>query len=161
MGVKRKQIPESESTVETPREYRWRNKDEISDLLMCTICQDIFILPMRISCGHSYCRKCIDSWFDSCRRDECPTCRQHVIKHATHRDLLAQAFLEREDVFCNMRSCNWMGPLGELDRHEVTCRAEAASKTKAKRDISYKTNLGDTGNQLDSLHNDMSHSLDN
>jgi hypothetical protein len=78
-----------------------------------------------------------------------------------HRDLLAQAFLEREDVFCTMRSCNWMGPLGELDRHEVKCRADAASKTREKQDMSYKAKLGDTGNRVETLQNDMSHSLNN
>jgi hypothetical protein len=138
MPAKRKQ---PESSVSTPsREIRWRDKDAISDLLMCTICQDVFTNPTRISCGHSFCNGCVTEWFRQKHRDECPTCRTVVLTKASHRDLLAQAFLEREDVFCSGRTCNWMGPLGELHRHELLCRQQDADKDEesTKREKNFK-----------------------
>ncbi len=125
--TKRKEIPVSAPQMETP-EIRWRDKDAISDLLFCTICQDVFTNPMRISCGHSFCKVCLESWLVNSRYQECPTCRQTVIKNGTHRDLLAQAFLEREDVFCSVRSCHWMGPLSDLKRHLDECKDSRAKE---------------------------------
>ena len=119
--LKRKQPEVFSKLLDTPQEIRWRDRNNISDLLLCTICQDVFTIPMRISCGHSFCKACVESWFKSSARRDCPTCRSTIRHEATHRDLLAQAFLEREDVFCNGRCCNWMGPLGELARHQAVC----------------------------------------
>ena len=140
----KRKAPEEET------EIRWRDKQAISDLLLCTVCQDVFTCPTRISCGHSFCEKCIAAWIASCGRNECPTCRTIILPKATHKDLLAQAFLEREEVFCSVRSCNWMGAFGELRRHEAACKAEAAAKAD-KSDS--KKRLLEFQKQFDKLDN--------
>ena len=120
-------------------EIRWRNKDSISDLLLCTICQDVFSDPMRVSCGHSFCKKCLEDWYTSSRKSECPTCRTVAIKGATHRDLLAASYLEREEVFCPVETCNWMGALGELHRHMPKCKEDQKAEDAAF-DEKYRNN---------------------
>ena len=105
---------------------RYFNRDGVSDYLHCTICQEIFVEPMRISCGHTFCKNCINEWFNQRNGASCPTCRQDIIRAATHRDLLAIGFMEREDVFCSFGGCSWIGPFGMLSNHMSNCDCDPA-----------------------------------
>ncbi|XP_068062334.1 probable E3 ubiquitin-protein ligase MID2 isoform X1 [Anomalospiza imberbis] len=43
--------------------------------LTCPICLELYQEPMSLSCGHNFCRRCIDEvLYSQCRRT-CPTCR--------------------------------------------------------------------------------------
>ncbi|KAL5717784.1 RBR-type E3 ubiquitin transferase [Ranunculus cassubicifolius] len=50
-----------------------RLKEELS----CAICLDICYEPSTTSCGHSFCKKCLKSAADKCRK-KCPKCRQLI-----------------------------------------------------------------------------------
>ncbi|KAL0151410.1 hypothetical protein M9458_053319, partial [Cirrhinus mrigala] len=44
--------------------------------LSCPVCTEVFSHPVLLSCGHSFCRQCInDHWTFSISRN-CPVCRQ-------------------------------------------------------------------------------------
>mmetsp|Transcript_34222 Transcript_34222/g.98671 ORF Transcript_34222/g.98671 Transcript_34222/m.98671 type:complete len:494 (-) Transcript_34222:81-1562(-) len=51
---------------------------------VCAICFDDMEGPMKLACGHYFCRDCIQLWFR--QSDECPRCRQVV-----YRDMRAMA----------------------------------------------------------------------
>ena len=44
--------------------------------LACPICQDIFRDPVVLSCSHSFCRDCLQSWWREKLIQECPVCKR-------------------------------------------------------------------------------------
>ena len=58
-----------------------KTKREIESL-MCSLCLDVFEDATLLKCGHSFCRKCLES-YDQCRPAEkesipCPLCRRET-----------------------------------------------------------------------------------
>ncbi|CAN9508849.1 unnamed protein product [Ophioblennius macclurei] len=43
--------------------------------LCCPACQDVFRDPLLLSCSHSFCRSCLQSWWRLKQVQECPLCR--------------------------------------------------------------------------------------
>jgi hypothetical protein len=126
MVQKKRKTQEPVTPVAPPHReipIRYFNRSDISDHLMCVICQEVFTEPTRISCGHTFCHNCIYSWFRS-NRASCPTCRNEIIPAATHRDLLARLWLEQEEVFCKFPGCDWIGRLGSLENHMASCESD-------------------------------------
>ena len=112
-------------TVPSPSptyKIRYVSEDHISDLLFCSICQDVFDEPVRISCGHTFCQACLNGWLKAQNgQGACPACRQVISKQGSHRDLLAIAFLSREQVFCPFPGCAWMGARESMNGHASEC----------------------------------------
>jgi len=54
--------------------------------LKCSVCDELFIEPLSLNCGHVYCQFCIDQWKSTCTARKgaftCPNCRQ-VITNTT------------------------------------------------------------------------------
>lgn len=94
-------------------------KEKISDYLTCQICLDIFEDPHRLTCGHTFCLKCINKW----RKNEmnCPSCRVFYNHDYTGKDLIAQAIINDLQVFCINEGCPWKGRLCELENHYKNC----------------------------------------
>lgn len=46
----------------------------IEEHLKCTICYRVFSSPYVLSCGHIFCKACIEKWVES--RPECPLCKR-------------------------------------------------------------------------------------
>ncbi|XDV16699.1 hypothetical protein PO909_016294, partial [Leuciscus waleckii] len=42
----------------------------------CPVCTELFTDPVLLSCGHSFCRQCINDHWTSSRSRNCPVCRQ-------------------------------------------------------------------------------------
>jgi hypothetical protein len=103
------------------REVQYCNRNEIVEALLCSICTEVFTHPRRINCGHTFCKVCIETWFSTSRQYKCPSCRADIFNQATHDDLLAKEFLNREEVFCNFAGCIWVGKLENLDNHMSEC----------------------------------------
>lgn len=55
-------------------------KNKFNEELSCTICNEVFISPMSLPCGHVFCKFCLMKWKQSChsRPFDCPNCRQKV-----------------------------------------------------------------------------------
>lgn len=46
------------------------------DELLCTICSELFIHAVTLSCSHTFCQKCIDRWRQT--KNACPICRAKI-----------------------------------------------------------------------------------
>ena len=44
--------------------------------LECSVCLDIFELPIVLVCGHTFCKKCVE--LQKQYSNKCPTCRNHI-----------------------------------------------------------------------------------
>lgn len=44
--------------------------------LECSICLEIFQMPIVLICGHTFCRKCIE--LQKQESNKCPQCRKHI-----------------------------------------------------------------------------------
>ncbi|XP_063408214.1 transcription intermediary factor 1-alpha-like [Mytilus trossulus] len=59
-------------------------KEDFDDLLTCTICLEIFKEPKYLSCLHTFCKSCINTYIVSTVKDnnqsgfKCPVCRRSV-----------------------------------------------------------------------------------
>lgn len=42
--------------------------------LTCAICWDHFKIPVTIPCGHTFCKSCISSYWDTSGKLQCPVC---------------------------------------------------------------------------------------
>ncbi|KAL5581293.1 hypothetical protein UlMin_013735 [Ulmus minor] len=51
--------------------------DKLKEELSCAICLDICFEPSTTPCGHSFCKKCLQSAADKCGK-KCPKCRQLI-----------------------------------------------------------------------------------
>ncbi|XP_028271649.1 nuclear factor 7, ovary-like isoform X2 [Parambassis ranga] len=47
------------------------------DNLCCPICQDVFRLPVILSCSHSFCKDCLQSWWRDKPTHQCPVCKEY------------------------------------------------------------------------------------
>ncbi|KAM8758019.1 nuclear factor 7, brain-like [Acanthopagrus schlegelii] len=43
--------------------------------LYCPVCRDVFRVPVVLSCSHSFCKDCLQSWWREKQSQECPVCR--------------------------------------------------------------------------------------
>lgn len=49
--------------------------------ITCVICHEVFIEPTSLSCGHSFCKDCLDWWWEQPYKrgaKDCPTCRMQL-----------------------------------------------------------------------------------
>ncbi|XP_040014908.1 nuclear factor 7, ovary-like [Xiphias gladius] len=46
------------------------------DYLSCTVCHDIFKDPVVLSCSHSFCKDCLQTWWRGKPIEECPICKR-------------------------------------------------------------------------------------
>ncbi|XP_059213184.1 E3 ubiquitin-protein ligase TRIM35-like [Centropristis striata] len=44
--------------------------------LCCSVCHDIFKDPVVLSCSHSFCKDCLQSWWTEKQTRECPVCKR-------------------------------------------------------------------------------------
>uniref|UniRef100_A0A672HLE8 Tripartite motif containing 35-12 n=1 Tax=Salarias fasciatus TaxID=181472 RepID=A0A672HLE8_SALFA len=65
--------------------------------LSCPICQDIFTDPVVLSCSHSFCKDCLQTWWRDKPVRECPVCKRRSSRSEPPRNLalrnLCQTFL--------------------------------------------------------------------
>ncbi|XP_068444391.1 E3 ubiquitin-protein ligase TRIM39-like [Clinocottus analis] len=48
----------------------------VEDQFKCCICLDTFTDPTSIPCGHNFCLDCIEGFWDTKRKHECPLCKE-------------------------------------------------------------------------------------
>ncbi|KAM7006144.1 E3 ubiquitin-protein ligase TRIM35-like [Tautogolabrus adspersus] len=96
--------------------------------LCCPVCQDVFRDPVVLSCSHSFCRDCQQSWWRQRPTQECPVCKRRSSKAEPPRNLvlknLCESFLLERDQrpsedLCNLH-CEKL-KLFCLDHQEPVC----------------------------------------
>ncbi|KAK2861640.1 hypothetical protein Q5P01_001173 [Channa striata] len=69
--------------------------------LTCSVCQDIFKDPVLLTCSHSFCKNCVQTWWRRKQTNECPVCKTVSQKNDPPRNLalknLCEAFLLDRD----------------------------------------------------------------
>lgn len=62
---------------------------EIYDPLLCPICHEIFVQPITILCGHTFCRNCIGT------SNQCPECNTPFNDENFEQDILIKKLIEK------------------------------------------------------------------
>ncbi|XP_051269924.1 nuclear factor 7, brain-like [Dicentrarchus labrax] len=69
--------------------------------LSCPVCHDIFKDPVVLSCSHSFCKDCLQTWWRGKQRRTCPCCKTSQTNSDPPRNLvlknLCEAFLLERD----------------------------------------------------------------
>ncbi|XP_043944828.1 RING finger protein 151 [Protopterus annectens] len=91
---------------------------------ICSVCHGVFKYPVRMYCGHVFCKKCILQWLRG--HDTCPCCRNVV----SGRLMIAMHRLNR--IICRLKikcrnevhGCRVTFPLSKAEEHNVSCEYE-------------------------------------
>eukprot|EP00118_Oscarella_pearsei_P013283 m.104698 g.104698 ORF g.104698 m.104698 type:complete len:133 (+) comp37212_c0_seq17:1331-1729(+) len=92
---------------------------EVDEYLCCSICLVAMIQPVVAPCGHSFCRKCIESWLSKRHvARSCPQCRTRVRKDQLQTVVALAKAADALEVYCPMRDkgCKEILKRGALGR---------------------------------------------
>lgn len=54
---------------------------QLEEQFRCCICLDIYTDPVSIPCGHNFCLDCIEDYWDTKDKPECPLCKEVFPRH--------------------------------------------------------------------------------
>ncbi|XP_026198247.1 LOW QUALITY PROTEIN: E3 ubiquitin-protein ligase TRIM39-like [Anabas testudineus] len=78
--------------------------------LCCPICQEVFSDPVLLSCSHSFCKDCLETWWKQKPTQECPVCKRRSSKSypPLNRALknLCESFLQHKDKRSSETLCS-------------------------------------------------------
>lgn len=69
-------LKQQEETKRVEEETRKTVIEQMEDEFTCIICQDLFIDSTTLSCAHSFCEHCLQTWL--AKKNNCPICRQVI-----------------------------------------------------------------------------------
>ncbi|XP_029380831.1 E3 ubiquitin-protein ligase TRIM39-like [Echeneis naucrates] len=114
--------------VEMPAASSRRSEDQF----WCSICLDVFTDPVTTPCGHNFCKTCINQYWDTSNRVQCPKCKK-LFNHRPQLDIntfvsemAAEFRREARQKTSSSRSEQQVSKPGE-----VSCDICAGSKVKA------------------------------
>ncbi|KAK2859935.1 hypothetical protein Q7C36_004101 [Tachysurus vachellii] len=90
------------------------------DLLLCSICVDVFTDPVTTPCGHNFCKSCLTQCWDKNQHCRCPLCNQKFTKRPELK--INTTLREIADHFKKKSGS---------DKPEVLCDACSGEKLKA------------------------------
>lgn len=70
-------LKQQEETKRVEEETRKTVIEQMEDEFTCIICQDLFINSTTLSCAHSFCEHCLNTWL--LKKKNCPICRQVIM----------------------------------------------------------------------------------
>ncbi|XP_035857803.1 nuclear factor 7, ovary-like isoform X2 [Sander lucioperca] len=78
--------------------------------LVCSICHEVFRDPVVLSCSHSFCKDCLQSWWTEKQTQECPVCKRRASRPEPPRNLelkkLCESFLQQRDQRASEALCS-------------------------------------------------------
>ncbi|KAM5227332.1 RING finger protein 151 [Ctenodactylus gundi] len=94
---------------------------------LCSVCHGVLKRPMRLSCRHIFCKKCILQWI--ARQNTCPCCRKKVKRKKMVRMSKLQEIIGRLEVKCKNAEagCLVTCPLAHRKGHQDSCPFEPAA----------------------------------
>ncbi|XP_078105597.1 nuclear factor 7, brain-like [Sander vitreus] len=80
--------------------------------LCCPVCHDVFRNPVLLSCSHSFCKDCLQSWWTEKPTQECPVCKKRALYeppcNLVLKNLCESFLLERDqrasEALCSLHS---------------------------------------------------------
>lgn len=107
--------------------------------LCCPICQDVFKDPVVLSCSHSFCSGCLQTWWRDKSIRECPVCKRRSSRSEPPRNLALRKLCETFLLERNQRDLAGLEGLCSLhceklklfclDHHQPACLICRDSKT--------------------------------
>ena len=82
------------------------------EALQCPVCFEIVLEPVQTSCGHLFCKKCIEGVAT------CPVCREQFTSMPDHFNNRRVRSL-RVKCPCTANGCKWVGDIGDVGDHEA------------------------------------------
>ena len=82
------------------------------EALQCPVCFEIVLKPVQTSCGHLFCKKCIQGV------TTCPVCRKRFTSVPDQFNNRRVRSL-RVKCPCTANGCKWVGDLGDVGDHEA------------------------------------------
>uniref|UniRef100_A0A7M5WWT2 LON peptidase N-terminal domain and RING finger protein 3 n=1 Tax=Clytia hemisphaerica TaxID=252671 RepID=A0A7M5WWT2_9CNID len=86
------------STKKTEFPHLTEDKKNVGEFFICEICIDLFIDPVTLSCGHTFCKKCIQKRETQLHRELCLKCDQSNLKLARWKNFFRRSELEKYGV---------------------------------------------------------------
>uniref|UniRef100_A0A3Q2V7L3 RING-type E3 ubiquitin transferase n=1 Tax=Haplochromis burtoni TaxID=8153 RepID=A0A3Q2V7L3_HAPBU len=56
--------------------------------LSCPVCHDIYRDPVILSCSHSFCKNCLQTWWTKKQKKNCPLCKKINLSNDPPRNLV-------------------------------------------------------------------------
>ncbi|KAM9409971.1 E3 ubiquitin-protein ligase TRIM35-like [Pholidichthys leucotaenia] len=79
------------------------------EALRCPVCHEVFRDPVVLSCTHSFCKQCVDSWWEQ-RPRQCPVCRKRSASDDPPVSLvlknLCESYLKERDPKTSVPLCS-------------------------------------------------------
>ena len=82
------------------------------EALQCPVCFEIVLEPVQTSCGHLFCKKCVEIVA------MCPACREQFISVPDHFNNRRVRSLRVKCPY-TVNGCKWVGDLGDVNDHEA------------------------------------------
>lgn len=108
--------------IYTKEQRDFVEKDQIEKYLACPICQEIYDEPIRITCGHTFCKACLTQWENKSQSKLCALCRKEYKSELCGKDLTAQSIINDSIVRCIFEGCPWKDKLANLLSHIQKCK---------------------------------------
>ncbi|KAF4553907.1 Zinc finger C3HC4 type domain-containing protein 1 [Elsinoe fawcettii] len=100
--------------------------DVLRQTLTCKICEKLFYEPYVLHCGHTYCYRCLSTWFNSNSKMSCPNCRVRITQTP------APSYAIKDMVLVFMKRAELL-PDGEtVQEHEIWRKEEEDHLTADK-----------------------------
>uniref|UniRef100_A0A671U655 Tripartite motif containing 35-12 n=1 Tax=Sparus aurata TaxID=8175 RepID=A0A671U655_SPAAU len=78
--------------------------------LCCPVCHDVFREPVVLSCSHSFCKDCLQSWWTERQTRECPVCKRRSSRELPPLNLvlknLCETFSQERDQRASEDLCS-------------------------------------------------------
>uniref|UniRef100_A0A3Q1FWM1 Zinc-binding protein A33-like n=1 Tax=Acanthochromis polyacanthus TaxID=80966 RepID=A0A3Q1FWM1_9TELE len=74
---------------------------KLEEDLCCPVCHEIYTDPVIMSCSHSFCKACLQSWWAHKEKRDCPLCKRRSTKDIPSPNLRFKLFcLDHQELLC-------------------------------------------------------------
>ena len=121
---------------------------DIPGALKCTICTDTFYVPVRLQCGHVFCKQCIEACLKSDYEQRCPLDRSRVNLAVSSETLVTKILFDLK-VYCSFleKGCVWQGEQKWLADHVASCKSKDSVQQSENLEDMYSDFLNDANNE--------------